>query len=268
MLPGHKRKRTALIVDFSPTILYYHSILLKRLQYAVLTAHDPDEALRMMEEMIPSLILTGLTFARTSGVDFIRRIKSNDHTKYVPVVVLTSVEDAATRSDCIDAGCAACLSKPVEPSCLFWTIQEVAERTPRQHPRIKTSVRAVAGGRRDSATSLSEGGVYLRTLHPREKNAVIPLSMFFNGREVKTKAVVLYSIALGAGEFKEPGMGLKFVDISEADRDFLRQFIHDHLISDINIDLPFKNEEEEIPRRTLMGLLTSLLAVVTGKARR
>ena len=62
--------------------------------------------------------------------------------------------------------------------------------------------------------------------------------MFINGRKVMANAVVLYSVDLGPGEFKEPGMGLKFVDISEQDRNFLRQFIRDHLIADINIDLP------------------------------
>ena len=238
MLPGHNKKRIALVVDVSPTILYYHSILLKRLQYAVLTAHDPDEALQMMRQMIPSLIITGLTFAHASGIDFIKKIKSNGHTKSVPVIVLTSIEDEATRSDCLDAGSDACLSKPVDPSCLFWTLQEVVEQTPRQFPRIKTTVKAIADGRHDYATSLSEGGLYLRTLSPRPKDEVIQVSMFINGREVRTKAVVLYSIDLAPGAFKEPGMGLKFIEISEDDRAFLRQFIRDHLIADIDLDLP------------------------------
>lgn len=267
MLPGHHKKRIALIVDISPTILYYHSILMKRLQYAVLTAHDPEQALRMMEQMIPSLILTGLTFAHASGLDFIKKVKSNGHTKSVPVIVLTSVEDAATRSDCLDAGCAACISKPVEPSCLFWTIQEVAEPTPRQHPRIKTSIKAIADGRRDYATSLSEGGLYVRTLSPREKDNVILVSMFINGREVRTRAIVLYSIALGAGAFKEPGMGLKFVDISEQDRDFLRQFIRDHLIADITIDVPDKKTENVLSPAS-GSLLKRLFVVLTGKKQR
>ena len=147
MLPGLNKKRIALVVDYSPIILYYHSILLKRLQYLVMTAHDPDEAMRMLEQMMPSLIITGLTFAHSTGIDFIKKLKDNNYTKSVPVIVLTSLEDTATRSECLDAGGAACLSKPVEPACLFWTIQEVVEHTPRQYARIKTSVKTIADGR-------------------------------------------------------------------------------------------------------------------------
>ena len=242
-------KRTVLIVDSSPIILYYHSILMKRLQYTVLTAGSPDEALRMMDQAIPSLILTGTTFSHASGLDFIKRIKSNVLTQSVPVIVLTSAGEGATRSDCLNAGCAACLHKPVEPACLFWTIQDVSEHTPRKHIRIKTSVKAFAGdgdarddaARTEYATTLSEGGLYLRSLSPRPKEEIIPLRIFIRDRELRAKAVVLYSIPLEAGEFREPGMGLKFVDISEEDRNFLRDFIRDQLIADIEV---FLHEEK------------------------
>ena len=238
-------KRTVLIVDNSPIMLYYHSILMKRLQYAVLTARIPDDAQRLMDQIIPSLILTGTTFASASGIDFIKRIKSNVHTRSVPVIVLTSAGDAATRADCLNAGCVACLNKPVEPACLFWTIQDLTERTPREYVRIQTSVKTIAGdgdargdaARTEYATNLSEGGLYLRSLSPLPKEKLIPLRMIINDREIKAKAVVLYSIPMEAGQFKEPGMGLKFVDISEEDLNFLRNFIHDQLIADIEMYL-------------------------------
>lgn len=237
------QKRTVLIVDSSPVILYYHGILMKRLQYSVLTAHNPADALRIMEHKVPCLVLTGITFANGNGIDFISKIKSNPLTRDVPVIVLTSVEDAEVKASCFAAGCAACISKPVEPACLFWTIQDLTESTPRQYVRIKTSVKATAGDGRsggssektDYATTLSEGGLYLRTLSPRSKDEFIPVSMFINGRVIRAEAVVLYSIAMGAGEFREPGMGLKFVDIAEADRSFLRDFIREQLIADIDV---------------------------------
>lgn len=240
-----KHKRTALIVDGSPTILYYHGILMKRMRYSVLNAASPDGALRIMQRTVPTLVLTGITFAHANGIDFIRKIKRSPRTRAVPVIVLTSVEDRETRADCLIAGCAACLSKPVEPSCLFWTVQDLTESRPRQYVRIKTSVKATAGNgsegrpaeRHGYATTLSEGGLYLRTLSPRPKDELVPVSMFINGREIRAKAVVLYSVVLGAGEFREPGMGLKFVDISEEDRGFLRNFIRDQLIADIDVGL-------------------------------
>jgi hypothetical protein len=45
--------------------------------------------------------------------------------------------------------------------------------------------------------------------------------------------MVLYSHAMEEGTFREPGMGMKFVEISEEDRSFLRSFIKAQLTSDI-----------------------------------
>lgn len=232
-----------MIVDSSPTILYYHGMLMKRMHYSVLSVSDPSDALQLMQDMAPTLVLTGITFPNGNGVDFIKKIKNSPGTSNVPVIVLTSVEDKKTREDCIQAGCAGFMRKPVEPACLFWTVQDLTESRPRQFVRIKTSIKAIAGNGRpggpadkdDYATTLSEGGLYLQTHSPRPKDEIIPVSLFINNREIKAKAVVLYSIGLGAAEFKEPGMGLKFVDITEEDRGFLRDFIREQLIADIDI---------------------------------
>jgi CheY-like chemotaxis protein len=246
------QKRTVLIVDSSPIILYYHGILMKRLHYSVLSASSPDDAMWIMQRTVPDLVLTGTTFAHASGVDFIGRIKRNPHTRNVPVVVLTSSEGEEMRTACKKAGCAAFILKPVEPGCLFCAVQDLTESTPRQHVRIKTSIKTIAGNGaggpaegHDTATTLSEGGLYLRTLSPRPKNELIPVCMFFNDREIKAKAIVLYSIPLynvtrEAGEFKEPGMGLRFVEISEEDRSFLRDYIREQLVADIVV-----GEDEE-----------------------
>ena len=248
------QKRTVLIVDSSPIILYYHGILMKRLHYSVLSAASPDDALWIMQRTVPDLVLTGTTFAHANGVDLIRKIKSKPQTRNVPVVVLTSAAGMEMKAACMKAGCAAFLRKPVDPACLFLTVQELTESTPRQYIRIKTSIKTLAGNGRangpaekhDYATTLSEGGLYLRTLSPRPKDELIPVSMFFNDREIRAKAIVLYSIPLynvtrDAGEFKEPGMGLRFVEISEEDRSFLRDYIREQLVADIEI----KESEEQ-----------------------
>jgi DNA-binding response OmpR family regulator len=157
------------------------------------------------------------------------------------VIVLTAEEDAHIRSACLGMGCAAYLIKPVEPDHLFRTIQTVLEPTPRVNIRLSTSLKAVVGEgtardgaeRTDYATTISEGGLYLRTLSSQPKNALIPVRIFIKDREIRAKAMVLYSHAMEEGTFREPGMGMKFVEISEEDRSFLRSFIKAQLTSDI-----------------------------------
>jgi CheY-like chemotaxis protein len=239
------RARTVLIVDGSATMLYYYGILLKRLEYTVLTAATPEDALKTMELAVPSLVLTALSFPRMTGIDFIKTLKGSERTKMIPVLVLTAEEDAAVRSACLIVGAAAYLIKPVEPRHLYRTIQVATESTPRENIRINTSLKVVleegapGGGAPEQfeyATMISEGGLYLRTLTPKPKNALTPVRILIEDREIRAKAVVLYTCAIEDGLFKEPGMAIKFLEISDEDRDYVRSFIKNQLTSDIVTD--------------------------------
>jgi CheY-like chemotaxis protein len=240
-----RKARTVLIVDGSATMLYYHGVLLKRLEYTVLTAARPEDALKAMEHALPSLVLTALSFPRMTGIDLIEALKGSERTKMVPVLVLTAEEDAAVRSACLDAGAFAYLVKPIEPGNLYRTIQAATERTPRENIRINTSLKVVlgegtpGGGKKerfDYATTISEGGLYLRTLSPEPKNATTRVRIFVEDREIQAKAVVLYTAAIEDGLFTEPGMAIKFLEISEEDRNYVRNFINNQLTSDITTD--------------------------------
>ena len=238
-----RETRTVLIVDGSATMLYYHGILLKRLEYTVLTADTPEHALKVMDHKIPSLILTAISFPSMNGVDFIKAIKGRESTKAIPVIVLTAEEHASVRSACLSLGCVAYLIKPLDPSILYRTIQAAVESTPRENIRINTSLKTLVGqeGANDSAerieyaTAISEQGAYVRTLTPGSKNAIIPIKICIKDREIRAKAVVLYTNTIERGAFREPGMGLRFIEISEDDQNYLRDFINAQLVSDIVI---------------------------------
>jgi CheY-like chemotaxis protein len=235
-----------MLVDGSATMLYYYGIVLKRLKYAVLAADTPEHALKITNRAIPSLILTATSFPFMNGVDFIKAVISRERTKSIPIIVMTADEDESVRSACLNLGCVAYLIKPVDPVTLYRIIQAAVETTPRENIRISTSLKTIIGEgkakdgaeRIEYATALSEKGAYVRTLAPEARNALIPIRLFIQDREIRVKAVVLYTNAMERGAFREPGMGLKFIEISEDDRNFLRKFIHEQLISDIVIDTP------------------------------
>ena len=235
---------TVLIVDGSATMLYYYGIVLKRLKYAVLTADAPEAALKILERVIPSLILTAVSFPFMSGMDFIKAIKSRERTKAIPVIVMTAEEQESIRSASLALGCLAYLIKPVEPATLYRIIQAAVETTPRENIRISTSLKTIVGegeakdpaGRIEYATAISEKGAYVRTLAPKARNSLIPVRISVRDREIRAKAVVIYTNSIEGGTFREPGMGLKFIEISEDDQNYLRNFINEQLTSDIVTD--------------------------------
>ncbi len=236
-----RETRTILLVDSSASILFYLSMLLKRLEYKVASARSAEDALRMMEDAVPSIILTEIALPRMSGLEFLKKIKGTVRFKAIPVVILTAEKDPGIKAACTREGCAAYLSKPAEPDALYQTLQSVSESMPRAHIRLTTSLTVIVGDdsdiggtkRTEYATAISEGGLYIRTLYPQPRNAVTPLVIFINDRKIRAKAVVLYSYTKGQGSFEEPGMGMKFVEISDADRALIRDFIKERLTRNI-----------------------------------
>ena len=138
-------------------------------------------------------------------------------------------------------GCAAYLLRPVEPGLLYRTIQAASESAPRATIRLRTSLKVMVGegsvlggtARTEYATAISEGGLFISTHYPQPRNAVTPLRITIDDREIAAKALVLYINDQGEGLSAEPGMGMQFVQISDADRVLLRRFIREQLTRDI-----------------------------------
>ena len=175
------------------------------------------------------------------SISLLKRMQDTPILKAVPVIILTSENDPGMKDTCLRAGCTAYLNKPVEPDVLYRAMQAACESVPRQNIRLTTSLKAVVGGqtmlggeaRTEYATALSEGGIYIRTLYPQSTNTLVPLTLFIGDRKINAKGAVLYSYSMGQGPYKEPGMGMKFVEIAEGDRLFIRDFIKEQLTADI-----------------------------------
>jgi CheY-like chemotaxis protein len=228
-----RESRTDLVVDGSASSLFSMVMLLRRLEYRVLTARSGRDALQALEKTLPAVVVTDSVLPDMDGAAFLKATKGDERLRPVPVVVLMSREDPSLKAACSRIGCSACLPKACDPAELYRTIQSLSESSPRQHIRLAASVRVIVGDgtalggseRVEQATAISEGGLYVRTRYPQPQNAVTPLRILLDEQEVRAKAVVIYS--------SQDGMGMKFIRIADDDRDLLRRFIKARLTKDI-----------------------------------
>lgn len=235
-----REKKTILIIDGSSTMRFYLGMLLRRLDYGVTAVRTAGDALQFLQRALPSAVLTASVLEDLSGAAAVTALRKDARNKNLPVIVAGSA-DPAIETACIAAGCAAYLRKPVEPDVLYRTLQKVLESTPRQHIRLATSLKVIVGDgsalggteRTEYAAAISEGGLFVRTRYPQPQNALTPVRVFLEHGEVRAKAIVLYSSGAGAGPYQEQGMGMKFVEISDADRMAIRSFIKEQLTKDI-----------------------------------
>jgi len=227
--------RFLVVVDGDMNDLVYTSILLQRCQYLVCTAKTAAEALEMTSVAPPVLIITAQHLPDTSGYDLFLKLRLDPQTSEVPVIVLTNIGDLATIQQFRDAGVTACLDKPVQVEELYTAVQSAIESRPRKKLRVDTVLPVSVNGVRlnkdagECVIDISEEGMYIRTLKPAPSKTRLTVTIIIKKRIVSLEAVVHYSYGQQQGLFKEPGMGLEFVRISDDNREIIKQFIREEI---------------------------------------
>jgi CheY-like chemotaxis protein len=238
----NKSIKYALLVDGYVRDLFTTGTILQRLDYDVFIANSGEDALKLIEVALPELLITELSLHNMSGLELLFHLKHTPDTKDIPVIIHTAIGDEKWEGHCRVTGCAAFLRKPVALDELYSAIQRATEDRPRHYVRLRTLLPVRVGGHQstDAAASveyiseLSENGIFVRTLTPRPVNAILPVNIIINSLPIKLKAVVVRKVNIGHGLFKEPGMGLQFVEISDPHRELLRNFIKGEIMRDIS----------------------------------
>ena len=235
-------QRQVLVVDSSASHLFYMAMLLKKMGYRVRTATTAENALQLIADSAPSLVITDTALAPMTGLNLLKTMKRSASLKPIPVFMHTDQTEIAVRDACTLAGCTGYFVKPVAPDFLYRAMQAATEAAPRKTIRIETLLKArVTGGpggdsgmRTEEVTSLSEGGLYIQSSLPEPVKNVISLTLFIGAREIKARAVVLYSSAKAGGPHKTPGMGVRFEDISAEDKAVIAGFIKEQVTKELS----------------------------------
>jgi len=105
-------------------------MLLRRLQrkgFDVIVAVDGEQAVEMAKQILPDLILMDMQLPKVNGWEATKRLKSGQDTGKIPIVALTAHAMPEDRQRCLEAGCDAYQTKPVEFDSLIATINELLQ---------------------------------------------------------------------------------------------------------------------------------------------
>ena len=104
-----------LLVEDNPMNRRVVEFLLKAEGYTVMEARDGQEALEMLKDVVPDLILMDLQLPGLDGFSATRMIKSNPATENTPVVALTAYAMSGDAERAREAGCDGYITKPIDP---------------------------------------------------------------------------------------------------------------------------------------------------------
>ena len=109
---GEPHKQEILIVDDMPEHIAFAGTILRNEGFRVLGATSAKAALKMMEKSKPHLILLDIKMEGMDGLELCRHFKSDEETKEIPVIFMTSESDPAMIKKGFELGCCDYVVKP------------------------------------------------------------------------------------------------------------------------------------------------------------
>lgn len=118
-------RRNILVVDDEPQITRVLRTALSVHGYNVHTAGDGDEALEIMREWSPDLVVTDLAMPNMAGLELCKRIRTKSQ---LPIIVLSVRGEEKTKVEALDAGADDYVTKPFGMNELLARIRSALRR--------------------------------------------------------------------------------------------------------------------------------------------
>jgi len=109
---SNNQKGKILVVDDIPVNIQLMQKYLSPAGYEILVARNGEEALVQVENGRPDLVLLDVMMPKMDGFETCRILKSNDKTKYIPIIMVTALNEIEDKVKGIEAGADDFITKP------------------------------------------------------------------------------------------------------------------------------------------------------------
>ena len=117
--------KKVLVVDDEIHIVHVVAIKLRNNGYEVTTADNGAEAYELVCKEKPDIIVTDYQMPVMSGIELVQKLRADEATKDIPVIMLTARSFAISKAQQEDLKISGCLSKPFSPRELLGDIEDV-----------------------------------------------------------------------------------------------------------------------------------------------
>lgn len=118
-------RKKVLIVDDEIHIVHVVAIKLRNNGFKVITAENGAEAFERACKDKPDIIVTDFQMPVMTGVELVEKLRKNEGTKDIPVIMLTARSFAIEQGQKEQLQISDCLSKPFSPKELLRSIEDI-----------------------------------------------------------------------------------------------------------------------------------------------
>jgi two-component system phosphate regulon response regulator PhoB len=156
---------TILVVEDEPAIQELIAYNLKQAGHQPLRADNAEQAMNLVQNALPDLVLLDWMLPGQSGIDFARRLRTDKRTRTVPIIMLTARSDEQDKLTGLDTGADDYITKPFSPRELNARIKAVLRR---RAPQMTDDVVQLGGLKLDPASHRISGNGEPVVLGPTE----------------------------------------------------------------------------------------------------
>ena len=156
---------TILVVEDEPSIQELIAASLQHAGHRTLRAARAEDAVRLANETLPDVVLLDWMLPGMSGIQSGRRLRGDERTRDLPIIMLTARSEEHDKVSGLEAGADDYLTKPFSPRGLQARIKAVLRR---RAPQMTEDCVDVEGLRIDPVTHRVTGGGKPIELGPTE----------------------------------------------------------------------------------------------------
>ncbi|MDH3641394.1 MAG: phosphate regulon transcriptional regulator PhoB [Gammaproteobacteria bacterium] len=118
-----------LLIEDEPEIRDMLRFALTRAGFEVTGAESAEEALTYLDGVLPGLLIIDWMLPGMSGVDLARRLRKDDHTAHLPMIMLTARGEETDKLKSFDSGVDDYITKPFSPRELIARVKALLRRS-------------------------------------------------------------------------------------------------------------------------------------------
>ena len=152
-----KKKKTVyeiMVVEDSATQALLVQSLLEENGYRAIVARDGRDAISLLKERIPDLLISDIMMPEMDGYTLCREIKSCEQWRHIPVILLTQLSEAEDIVKGLESGADNFVTKPFNPELLISQVEYLLVNTlMRKGSRAEIGINVFFAGKRHNITS-------------------------------------------------------------------------------------------------------------------
>ncbi|MBI2311483.1 MAG: phosphate regulon transcriptional regulator PhoB [Betaproteobacteria bacterium] len=156
---------TILVVEDEPAIQELIAYNLQQAGHLPLCADNAEQALALVHNALPDLVLLDWMLPGASGIDFARKLRAEERTRLIPIIMLTARTEEQDKVAGLETGADDYITKPFSPRELLARIKAVLRR---RAPQVTDDAVEIGGLVLDPVTHRVTGNWVPLELGPTE----------------------------------------------------------------------------------------------------